>query len=244
MSDVDARRAAIVAVAAPCWAGEAEIVRTYLREKRTPARDVTWLAAQAWKETRLLRALPPDDRRAFLATGTLASHPEGPEAIAKLADEMRHYHAIVDCIADLRGARLALDDLAELPEETALQAMRAPYRRGTPLERAAVNFTEGGGGAMYWVLARLEGGPHERRLAEVFAGIYADEVAHGPGELPAIARHATSAADWAHATAIVRIVSRQRLRMRNEMFSEPLAAARLDAIAAGAIEPWPLPCAS
>ncbi len=243
MTDVRTHLDGLVAAAAPYWAGEAEVVRTYLATHRTPARDRTWLEAQAWKETRLLRALAPDERRVFLATGALAAHPEGPEARAKLVEEMRHYHALVDLIAALTGTRITLDDLAELPEETALQAMRAPYRRGTPLERAAVNFTEGGGGAMYWVLARLEGGPPERRIAAVFAAIHADEVAHGPGELPVLARHAVSVADWAHATAIVRDVSRQRLRMRNEMFGLPLPATRLAAIAAGAIEPWPLPCA-
>ncbi len=45
------------------------------------------------------------------------------------------------------------------------------------------------------------------------------------------------------AQSIVRQVCRQRLSMRNEMFSAPLSEARLDEIAAGKIEPWPMPIA-
>ena len=70
-----------------------------------------------------------------------------------------------------------------------------------------------------------------------------EEVWHGPAEVRAIARHAEGAADWQRAADIVRAICRQRLAMRNEMFCAPLAESRLDAIAAGDIEPWPMPIA-
>ncbi len=241
MADARTHMKDLVAVASPYWAGEAEIVREYLATLRTPERDLVWLKAQAWKETRLLRELSPEAQRQYFATNAIADHPEGSEAVRKFAEEIKHFRLIVGLITDFTGAQVTLDDLAELPEETKLQAMRAPYRRGTPFERAVVNFTEGGGGAIYWVLSRLEGGAFERRMADVFREIHEEEVWHGPAEVRTIAERVTDEADWERATRVVREVSRQRLAMRNEMFSRPLSDARLDDIAAGNIEPWPMP---
>ena len=241
MSDARTRMLDLVAVAAPYWAGEAEIAREYLATRRTPARDLVWLKAQAWKETRLLRGLAPEAQRQYFATGRVADHPEGVEAVRKFAEEMKHFRLIAGLVTELTGTPVTLDDLTELPEETKLQAMRAPYRFGTPFERAVVNFTEGGGGGIYWVLARLQGGATERRIADVFREIHDEEVWHGPAEVRSIARQVTDAADWERAARIVRDLCRQRLAMRNEMFSLPLAESRLDEIAAGHIEPWPMP---
>ena len=81
----------------------------------------------------------------------------------------------------------------------------------------------------------------ERRMADVFREIHDEEVWHGPAEVRTIAKRITDDADWERATHVVRDVCRQRLTMRNEMFSRPLSDARLDAIAAGSIEPWPMP---
>jgi hypothetical protein len=231
----------LVDVAAPFWAGEAEIVRAHFARPRTLADDLHWLRAQAYKETRHLRILPPALQDEFLRTGRVAAHPEGPEAAKKFAEEMRHFRLLTDLIAELTGRPVTLADLRELPEETRLQDLRAPYRAGPPLDRAIVDFTEGGGGAMYWVLMRLEGGTFERRAAEVFRIIYDDEVIHGPAEIHTIARHAADPGDWTRAEDAVRAICHQRLHMRNEMFLHPLTAARIGEIAAGKIEPWAMP---
>ena len=235
-----ARMRALVDVAAPCWAGEAEIVRAYFAAHRTRERDLVFLRAQAWKETRLVRVLPLAQRDAAFAGAAAADHPEGapPE---KFAEEIKHFRLLAALIEELAGAPPVLAELTELHEETRLQALRAPWRAGSPLERAVVNFTEGGGGAIYREIGRLDGGPFERRMAAAFREIHADEVLHRPAEIHTVARHAGAAADWEHATDMVRSIGRQRLRMRNEMFSRPLAERRLDEIAAGRIEPWPMP---
>jgi hypothetical protein len=232
----------LVAVAAPSWAGEAEIVTTYLAAHRSPARDLVWLKAQAWKESRLLRVLPPAERASFLANGTIDAHPEGAPPM-KLAEEMKHFRLIVELIEAQTGTTVSIDGLGELPEETRLQALRAPYRRGSAFERAVVNFTEGGGGAIYAVLGGLDGTPIDRRMAAVFREIHDDEVFHGPAEIHMVARHASGDDDWRRAADLVARICRQRLRMRNEMFSFPLPEPRLAEIAAGEIEPWPLPIA-
>ena len=62
------RMSELVALAAPSWAGEAEIVRSYLAHHRSVAGDIRFLASQAWKETRLLRALPLERRAESLAS--------------------------------------------------------------------------------------------------------------------------------------------------------------------------------
>jgi hypothetical protein len=237
-----ARADALVATAAPSWAGEAEIARTYLAAHRTPARDVFFLRAQAWKETRLVRVLPASERATALRGERVADHPEGASA-EKLAQELVHFRLLAGLIAELTGSHPTLDDLEELPEETRLQALRAPWRAGSPLERAVVNFTEGGGGAIFRTIAALDGGPFERRMAAAFRAIHDDELDHGPAEIRTVAGLARSASDWRHAADMVRRIGRQRLRMRNEMFSRPLAEQRLDEIAAGRIAPWPMPVA-
>ena len=241
MADTRKFMTGLVGVAAPYWAGEAEIVRSYFSRPRTLERDLLWLKAQAFKETRHLRILPADKREEFWRTGTVADHPEGPEAGRKFAEEMKHFRLLSDLIAELIGAPVTMADLVELPQETELQAMRAPYRAGGELDQAIVNFTEGGGGAIYWVLARIEGGELERRIAHAFRVIYEDEVIHGPGEIHTIARHATSAQDWRRAERIVEMICRQRLHMRNEMFGFPLSGARIREIGEGEIEPWEMP---
>ena len=240
MTDTRTHMHELVAVAAPSWAGEAEIVRTYLSAHRTVERDLVWLRAQAWKETRVVRVLTKQERDAYFSTGATSKHPEGIGR-KKFGEEVKHFRLIADLIAEITGAAIDIEDLEELAEETKLQAMRAPYRRGTRLERAIVDFTEGGGCAMYAVLGELGGSELDRHIAAVFREIYDDEIFHGPAEILVIARHARGPGDWARARDIVRQMCRLRLSMRNEMFSAPLSDARLDEIAAGKIEPWPIP---
>lgn len=235
--------AGLVALATPCWAGEAEIVRTYLAQWRTPERDLHWLKAQAYKETFHVRILPPDLQEEAWRTGGVANHPDGPYKAAQVAEEMSHFRLLADLAAELAGGPIAFEDLPALPEDERLQLLREPHRTGNALERAVVDFTEGGGGAMYVVLSRLDGDDFERRVARAFRIIYRDELLHGPAQIHEVARLAQGPDDWRLAAEIVSKVARQRLNMRNEMFSFPLGAARLDQIAAGEIEPWPMPVA-
>lgn len=228
---------------APMWAGEAEIVRAYFVRPRTTEMDLRWLRAQAFKEAIDMRALPAYLHEECWQTGTVRNHPQGSAAAAKLAEEMKHFRLVASLIEWLTGKPVAIADLLELPEDTKLQDLREPYRHGDELERAVVDFTEGGGGAMYSALVRLDHGEFERRTAHAFKIILDDEIQHGPAQIRVIARLARSDADWEHVIDIVQRVGQQRLHMRNEMFSFPLTADRIEAIAAGNIEPWPMPIA-
>jgi hypothetical protein len=231
----------LVDVAAPFWAGEAAIVRAYLARPRTVADELHWLRAQAYKETRHLRDLPRPLREEYFATGRVAVHPDGPEAARKFREEMGHFRLLTDLIAGLTGTPVVLADLAPLAEDVKLQALRAPYRKGSALDQAIVDFTEGGGCAMYAVLSELDGGDFERHTAAAFRIIYKDEAIHGPTEIHTIAKLAAAPEDWERAERIVAAIGLQRLHMRNEMFLRPLSEARIAAIAAGDIEPWPMP---
>jgi len=129
-----------------------------------------------------------------------------------------------------------------LSQDRKLQELRAAFRaQGGELERTAVAFTEGGGGAMFQVLSQLEGGELERKIAAVFKIIAQEEIPHGPMEIHALAHHAKSEEDWERARTIVQVISRQRLLMRNEMFGFPLDPTRMHDIDQGQIQPWSMP---
>jgi hypothetical protein len=242
MTGIRQQMAAVVAEAAPYWAGEAEVVETYFQQPRTLAEHLFWLRAQTYKESVAFRDLPQHLQDELFSTGRLSDHPGGAKAARRMGEELKHFTLLAELIADLSGTVVCPADLSPLPEDCRLQELRALHRQENgALEDAVVAFSEGGGGAMYWVMRRLDGGAFERRVGAIFEVIYADEIAHGPMEIYRIAHHARSAADWEQARAITRNLSRQRVLMRNEMFGFPLGPARIREIGAGRITPWKLP---
>jgi hypothetical protein len=227
---------AVVAAAAHWWAGEAEVVRAFCSVPRTPADHLGWLRAQAYKEWVPLLTLPEETRAALLRDGVAAG------VTGMLADEWKHFRLLAALIEDLTSMPVVPSALAALPEDRRLQELRGDMRsRHGALGAACAAFTEGGGGAMYAELGRLDGGPFEQRVAEIFRVIHRDEITHGPAQLTAIAAAVHVQDDLDTACAIVGSISRQRLSMRNEMFGQPLTPARCAAIAAGRITPWRLP---
>ena len=232
----------LIDAAAPYWAGEAEIVRTYLAGPRALADELRWLYAQAYKEAYVLLSAPREVRREFARTRDVTTHPDGAEAAERVRVEIAHFRLVADVIRSL-WASVRIGDLVQFPEDRRLQALRREVAKdhGT-LGRAVVEFTEGGGGAMYAVLAALAGDrPFDAQIATAFATIHHDELGHGPGPVHAVAACVRDARHLETALALVRTISRQRLAMRNEMFGGPLSDARLDAIANGDITPWEVP---
>jgi len=200
------------------------------------------LKAQAYKEARPFRDLPTHLQAEFLRTGAAQDNPNNTDTAQRIIEETRHFWLLANLIGKHFGVTVSLSDDLRLPEDRKLQELRTDYRAGGgKLEQAAVAFTEGGGGAMFQVLSQIDGGELEQEIASVFTIIAAEEIPHGPMEIHTIARHARSEADWDRARRIILTLSRQRLLMRNEMFSFPLGAARLREIEAGRIQPWPLP---
>ena len=81
----------------------------------------------------------------------------------------------------------------------------------------------------------LTGGRFEDQVAAAFRVIYGDELGHMQSGARRLAEVAHTPTDRQRAKQIVRAVSRQRVRMRNNMFGEPLSEGRLDEIDAGSI---------
>ena len=95
------------------------------------------------------------------------------------------------------------------------------------LERAAITLTEGGGGALYEVCRRLKGGKIERKIAAAFREIHLDEMEHKNVGARNLAELVRSREDYNRAAEVIRQVSSQRLRMRNEQFGFPLSEERV-----------------
>lgn len=229
---------------------EQAVVRAYFSRPREKKRHIHWLKAQAFKEYSALKPLLK-----ILAVfharidGGVDRH-EFEEVAEKLAEETKHARLVMDLLEAIGGKKLKPRDLIWLDEDKKLARVRARYsktfaallhgsatpsgremrRRDEELERAAVTLTEGGGGALYDVCVRLKKGRIEKKIAAAFREIREDEAEHMNAGARSLARLVRKSADYARAAEIIRQVSRQRLRMRNEQFGHPLSEADLGAL--------------
>ena len=233
---------------------EVQVVNAFFKKPRASRDHLRWLKAQGFKE---YSAIKP------LITALAALHRQIDRGIdrhryaeltEKLADETRHARLVMDLLEEITGNKITPRDLTWLPEDRKLAGVRAQYsesyaallhgskkfssgeiaRRDEELERAAITLTEGGGGALYQVCAKLKKTGIEAKIAAVFRQILHDEVGHketGARELASLIRSQTA---YERAAKIICDVSEQRLRMRNEQFGFPLAASALAALDATA----------
>lgn len=247
--ETDAWIQALTDMAARYWAGEAEVVRTYFSQPRTREEHIRWLTLQCYKEiygsgigdARGLIYGPIERlREMYPRLATDVSRREFLAQIGGMHDEFRHYTLFADLLEELTGERISpawLKD-KQFPEDKILTEMRFRIRSEEgALGEAANEFTEGGGCSMFWTGMQLNGGEFERRVAAACRTVYEDEIGHmmhGVRDLPEVVQ---GEADWQKVAQIVRAISRQRVRMRNEQFGFPLSEQRLAAIDAGQIEP-------
>jgi hypothetical protein len=226
---------------------EAAIVRAFFAKPKPAKAHLVWLKAQGFKEYSAIKpiigaltAFHPDidrgiDRHAYA------------ELTEKLADETKHARLVMDLLEEICGKKITPRDLTWLGEDRKLARARAKYsksyagllhgsekitgreikRRDEALERAAITLTEGGGGALYQVCRNLRRNGVERKIAAVFREILRDEVGHKDSGGRALGTLITDENAFRRAAAIIREVCGQRLRMRNEQFGFPLAAAEV-----------------
>jgi hypothetical protein len=247
----------LVAVAAPLWAGEAEVVRTYWTTRsRSPASDMHWLARQCFKEF-WGSGVSKFDRggmfygmmKNLLARGgeidvTLDRH-EVADALETVAAEFAHYCAFADCYDAIRpegSARLNPETLESWPEEDALTALRYRHQEEHgALGMRACKFTEGGYCTLFSEGMALAGrGGIDDKIAAACTRVHADEFGHmlaGIAGIAGIEDSTLGAADWERLGALVAEQLRQRIRMRNQQFGGPLSEARVAAIYRGDIAP-------
>jgi hypothetical protein len=231
-------------------AAEEAVVRAFFAKPRKKSDHLRWLRAQAFKEysaikpifTALAKLYPEVDRR-------IDRH-QFEELTEKLADETKHARLVMDLLQELIGKKVTFADLLWLPQDRKLAKIRGRYskslatllhgngsirakeihRDDETLERAVITLTEGGGGALYRVCSRLKKPGFEKKIADVFREILADEMGHkeaGAGSLDALV---VSDRAFKRAGRILCEVSSQRLRMRNEQFDFPLTEDELHAL--------------
>jgi hypothetical protein len=251
---IDANLARLIDLAAPYWAGEAEVVRTYwdapMRNRDT---DRRWLARQCFKEFWGSGLSKLD--RGGVVLGVMKSILERAPEIDISIDrydvldwlegvkaEFAHYCAFADAHDALRPAgapRINPAQLESWPEEDALTQLR--YRHQA--EHGAVGLrackiTEGGYCALFAEGKALAGrGGIDDQIAAACALVYEDEVDHMLAGIAGIAEEGFSAADWQLLGDLVVAQLKQRIHMRNAQFGLPLSEQRIAAIFRGEIAP-------
>lgn len=240
----------LVDLAAPYWAGEAEVGWTYFHSpQRTKDTDLLWLRRQCFKE---IWGSGVGDKKKGLFQGPVAylsevfpkidrevDRHEVLDVIDDLRTEFFHYCLFADIYDYLNGEKLDPQQLTGWAADNELARIRYEYReRRGRLGYFAVRFTEGGYCSMYATGMRLAGtGELHDRIAKACGHVYVDEIGHMRSGFVGLSRQTLSPAEWDEIAAMTGKILLQRIHMRNEQFSYPLSAERIRAIAAGEIEP-------
>jgi hypothetical protein len=240
-------------------AGEAEVVRAYFERPHSNDEHLDVLLRQMGREFQTAYWLHRAVRMLEEVDGAVDRH-DFAEFLEQIAEETQHYVLLADLAEWLAGRRLAphelhryevyarvLPDLPadryshpRLPEANRMlevsQALvdALGQNRGTEVAR----MSEGGGGGAFIECARLTGDPFRERLAEAMARILQDEMHHGPERVDGFAQQwVESEDDLASASRWLRVFMAQHLRVRNEIWGNPLSEDRLAAIDRGEIAP-------
>lgn len=221
----------LIDVAYPYWETEAEIARRFFRANPTREQHVYWLKAQLWKElhpvdgyfsglhrelANLVEMFPEVDRTVD------RHHYHG--LMEQMVQEFNHYVLQADILEYLLGRKIGADDTNQLPEEKALGALRRSLVSGSPVEKAAVLVTEGGGARLFREGRKLKGSVLERKIAAAMEVIYQDERNHYRVAAKDAAAAVAGKRELKTMKRAIERVSLQRVHMRNEMFQFPLAA--------------------
>ncbi len=107
---------------------------------------------------------------------------------------------------------------------------------GPEFAHAVLRLSEGGGGGAFVAASELSGDEYRERLAAAMKAIVRDELGHGPGRVRAFVR------DWIKDEATLERTEKllaaymlQHLRLRNEIWRNPLPEERIAAIGRGEI---------
>lgn len=240
----------LVDLAAPYWAGEAEVVWTYFQSpQRTKETDLLWLRRQCFKE---IWGSGVGDKKKGLFQGPAAYLSEvfhkidkevDRHAVLDVIDDLRteffHYCLFADIYDSLSGEKLDPSQLTGWETDHELARIRYEYReqRGK-LGYFAVRFTEGGYCSMYAAGMRLTGmGDLNNRIATACEHVYRDEIGHMRSGFIGLAQQELLPPEWEEIAAMTRKILLQRIHMRNEQFSYPLSLERINAIERGDITP-------
>ena len=244
----------LIGVAAPLWAGEAEVVRTYWTwPGRSVQTDLQWLERQCFKEFWgsgvgkydrggvFLGQIKQLAEKALDIDLTIDRH-EILQVIEGVKAEFSHYCAFADLYDEIKPAgvpKIHPKSLEPWPEENALTALRYQHQdEHGALGMRACKLTEGSYCTLFSEGMALKGKPGvDGRIALACAKVYDDEFQHMLAGIAGIGEEHLSDSDWRLLESLVAAQLKQRIRMRNAQFGLPLAEARVQQIFRGDIEP-------
>jgi len=225
----------------PYWEAEAAITAKFFNNAPSKEDHIYWLKAQLWKE------LHPVDgyfsgiqkelynlAEMFTQVDKTIDRHQYSFLIQQMLEEFNHYVLFADVLEFLTQEKIDIGkDTVQLPEEKKLQQIRHRYfTSGSPFDKAAVLFTEGGGAAMFREGAKIKGGKLEEMIARAMQVIYDDEKDHfheGAKDASALIKNAE---DVETMKQTIIAVSRQRVAMRLDMFRYPMSMEEAEAVIA------------
>ena len=247
-------------------AGEAEVVRAFFSRPRTPEEYLDMALRQIGREVQIAHWLPktgPMGQKLEQGIGRWELH----ETLQQMADEIKHYALLADIAEWLAGRRLSAQELRKYEvnafwdpevEEKYLHNPLLP-EAGTmvdvtrqlltdhepPFWKGLVQISEGGGGGAFVEASRVSGDEFQRRFAAAMGQIVEDELRHGPEHIEEfVEHHIETESDLDRAERALAAIMAQHLRVRNEIYGNPLSEERLVAIGRGEIGPPPAPSPS
>ncbi|HXP31508.1 MAG TPA: hypothetical protein VN832_10490 [Stellaceae bacterium] len=244
----------LISVAAPYWAGEGEVARTYFASpKRTVETDMRWLSRQCFKEFWGTGVSKYDRKGIFIGImqkliaeiseiDVTIDRYEILDVLEGLKAEFSHYCFFADTYDAIRPAgtpRLNPEMLESWPEEDALSALRHRHQdEHGALGMRACKFTEGGYCSIFSEGIALKGkGGVDDKIAEACTKVYDDEFGHMLAGIAGIQTEGLADADWRLLETLVAEQMKLRIHMRNAQFGYPLSQARIEAIYRGEVKP-------
>ena len=244
----------LIESAAPLFAGEAEVVRTYWDSPvRTVETDLRWLELQVFKEFKGSGVGDYDNRGVIMGplTEVLEVLPkmdiEVPrhrirDLLEGLYEEFTHLVAFADVYDAIRPEgtpRLDPHRCQGWEEDNVLTQLRySTLAEHGEIGARASRFSEGG----YCTLFRegmgiADRGGNDALIADACAKVYDDEFEHMLGGIVGLDSEGMTEAEWDRMGALVRGLLKARVAMRNGQFSNPLSPERMAEIHAGKIDP-------
>ena len=234
--------AELIAVAKPFWDAEAEITRRFFAGQPSREQYLRYLKAAVYKELNPVIGYGETTGYAnglHMEFDTLVGRFNGldrdvarRDMLARLemmTEEFEHYVVLAEVLEFVLGRPLTSEDPEQLAEDRKLNHMRRDYvESDDPGLVAVMGLTEGGGSSTFREASKLTGGEIEERLAAAMKIINRDEENHYLDAAKSAADAVRSGGDLEGMKRALLDVSIQRVRMRNEMFSEPMAAKEID----------------
>jgi hypothetical protein len=172
------------------------------------------------------------------------------ERVQQIGEELKHHAWLADVAEWLVGHKLGADQLRKYE-------VHARYEKGVddrylhnpllpeagrmvdvsrelaatipaPILAGTAKISEGGGGQAFVEASKLTGDEFQRRFAKVMGDIASEELEHGPAHVHAVVERCIhSDQDLELACRSLTAIMRQHLRLRNEIYGNPLSEEEL-----------------